>query len=141
MKKILGLFCSLVALLSLSGCFSAKSTSMAGRGGEVVGVSGRGFVEPTPYGIVKVNRGFLKMGLETQDSLWGAKTPRKDVSVDGFWMDDTEITHSEYKQFVAYVRDSILRTRLADPAYAGDEIFYTSPSPRHGGPARLPSSA
>ena len=51
MKKILGLFCSLVALLSLSGCFSAKSTSMAGRGGEVVGVSGRGFVEPTPYGI------------------------------------------------------------------------------------------
>ena len=42
MKKIIGLFCSLVALLSLSGCFSAKSTSMAGRGGEVVGVSGRG---------------------------------------------------------------------------------------------------
>ena len=71
MKKIIGLFCSLVALLSLSGCFSAKSTSMAGRGGEVVGVSGRGFVEPTPYGMVKVNRGFLKMGLETQDSLWG----------------------------------------------------------------------
>lgn len=123
MKKIIGLFCSLVALLSLSGCFSAKSTSMAGRGGEVVGVSGRGFVEPTPYGMVKVNRGFLKMGLETQDSLWGAKTPRKDVSVDGFWMDDTEITNSEYKQFVAYVRDSILRTRLADPAYAGDETY------------------
>lgn len=70
-----------------------------------MGVSGRGFVEPTPYGMVKVNRGFLKMGLETQDSLWGTKTPRKDVSVDGFWMDDTEITNSEYKQFVAYVRD------------------------------------
>lgn len=52
-----------------------------------------------------------------------AKTPRKDVSVDGFWMDDTEITNSEYKQFVAYVRDSILRTRLADPAYAGDETY------------------
>lgn len=63
------------------------------------------------------------MGLETQDSLWGMKTPRKDVSVDGFWMDDTEITNSEYKQFVAYVRDSILRTRLADPAYGGDETY------------------
>lgn len=88
-----------------------------------MGVSGRGFVEPTPYGMVKVNRGFLKMGLETQDSLWGAKTPRKDVSVDGLRMDDTEITNSEYKQFVAYVRDSILRTRLADPAYAGDETY------------------
>lgn len=51
------------------------------------------------------------------------KTPRKDVSVDGFWMDETEITNSEYKQFVAYVRDSILRTRLADPAYGGDETY------------------
>ena len=30
---------------------------------------------------VKINRGFLKMGMETQDSLWGMKTPRKDVSV------------------------------------------------------------
>ncbi len=38
-------------------------------------------------------------------------------------MDDTEITNSEYKQFVAYVRDSILRTRLADPAYGGDETY------------------
>lgn len=43
--------------------------------------------------------------------------------MDGFWMDDTEITNSEYKQFVAYVRDSILRTRLADPAYGGDETY------------------
>ena len=73
--------------------------------------------------MVKINRGFLKMGLETEDSLWGEKTPRKEVSVDGFWMDDTEITNSEYKQFVSYVRDSILRTRLADPAYGGDETY------------------
>ena len=121
MKKSIMLLSSLVALLTLSGCFGAKSSSMAGRGGEVVGVGGRSFAEPAPYGMVKVNRGFLKMGLETQDSLWGQKTPRKDVSVDGFWMDDTEITNSEYKQFIAYVRDSILRTRLADPAYGGDE--------------------
>ena len=123
MKKSIMLLSSLVALLTLSGCFGAKSSSMAGRGGEVVGVGGRSFAEPAPYGMVKVNRGFLKMGLETQDSLWGQKTPRKDVSVDGFWMDDTEITNSEYKQFIAYVRDSILRTRLADPAYGGDETY------------------
>ena len=123
MKKSILLLSSLVALLTLSGCFGAKTSSMAGRGGEVVGVGGRSFAEPAPYGMVKVNRGFLKMGLETQDSLWGQKTPRKDVSVDGFWMDDTEITNSEYKQFIAYVRDSIIRTRLADPAYGGDETY------------------
>lgn len=111
MKKGIMWLCSAFVLVALTGCFGAKSTSMAGRGGEVVGVSGRGFTEPAPYGMVKVNRGFLKMGLEKQDSLWGGKTPVKEISVDGFWMDDTEITNSEYKQFVAYVRDSILRTR------------------------------
>lgn len=41
----------------------------------------------------------------------------KDVSVDGFWMDETEVTNSKYKQFVMWVRDSIIRTRLADPQY------------------------
>ena len=123
MKKGLLLLCAFALSLSLSGCFGAKQASVAGRGGEVVGVAGKGFVEPAPYGMVKINRGFLKMGLETQDSLWGMNMPRKDVSVDGFWMDETEITNSEYKQFVAYVRDSILRTRLADPAFGGDETY------------------
>ena len=38
-------------------------------------------------------------------------------------MDDTEITNSEYRQFVNYVRDSIIRERLADPNYGGDESY------------------
>ena len=123
MKKGIMWLCSAFVLVALTGCFGAKSTSMAGRGGEVVGVSGRGFTEPAPYGMVKVNRGFLKMGLEKQDSLWGGKTPVKEISVDGFWMDETEVTNSQYKQFVMWVRDSILRTRLAAPSYGGDESY------------------
>ena len=110
-------------VLSLTGCFSAKSTSASGRGGEVVGVGGRAFNEPTPYGMVRINRGFLKMGLDSVDSLWGKKTPRRDISVEGFWMDQSEITNSQYKQFVMWVRDSILRTRLADPSYGRDETY------------------
>ena len=110
-------------VLSLTGCFSAKSTSASGRGGEVVGVGGRAFNEPTPYGMVRINRGFLKMGLDSVDSLWGKKTPHRDISVEGFWMDQSEITNSQYKQFVMWVRDSILRTRLADPSYGGDETY------------------
>ena len=38
-------------------------------------------------------------------------------------MDETEITNSQYRQFVYYVRDSIIRERLADPAYGGDETY------------------
>ena len=108
--------------LILSGCFGGRMSS-SGRGGEVVGVSGRSFNEPTPYGMTLIKRGYLKMGLEKDDSLWGRQTPTKEISVDGFWMDETEVTNSEYKQFVFWVRDSILRTRLADPAYGGDETY------------------
>ena len=123
MNKSITIVLAVVFTAMLSGCFSAKSASTSGRGGEVVGVGGRSFNEPAPYGMVRINRGFLQMGLTAEDSLWGKKTPRKDISVDGFWMDDTEVTNSEYKQFVGYVRDSILRTRLADPSYGGDETY------------------
>lgn len=117
------IFGMLAVVFALTGCFGAKSASSSGRGGEVVGVGGRTFTEPTPYGMTRVDRGFLKMGIEKQDSLWGKQTPVKEISVDGFWMDETEITNSQYKQFVYYVRDSILRTRLADPSYGGDETY------------------
>jgi gliding motility-associated lipoprotein GldK len=36
----------------------------------------------------------------------------KRVSVASFWMDDTEITNNEYRQFVYWVRDSIARKLL-----------------------------
>lgn len=111
-------------MATLTGCLGGKSLSMAGRGGEVVGVGGsRAFTEPTPYGMVRVDRGYVHMGLDSLSSLWGKKNVTKDVSVDAFWMDETEVTNSKYKQFVMWVRDSILRTRLADPAYAGDETY------------------
>jgi hypothetical protein len=38
-------------------------------------------------------------------------------------MDETEVTNSKYKQFVFWVRDSIIRERLADPAYGGNEEY------------------
>ena len=66
-------------------------------GGEVTGTGGKSFVEPTPYGMTLVKRGHLKMGIEKQDSLWGKKTPVRDISVEGFWMDETEVTNSKYR--------------------------------------------
>ena len=110
-----------LALLLLTSCFGGKSTMASG--GEVTGAGGKSFSEPTPFGMTLIKRGHLRMGIETPDSLWGKETPVRDISVDGFWMDDTEITNSEYKQFVNYVRDSIIRERLADPNYGGDESF------------------
>ena len=124
MKKLIG-FCT-VAVLLLTSCFGSKM--MTANGGEVTGTGGKAFAEPTPYGMVLVKRGHLKMGIENQDSLWGKKTPLRDISVDGFWMDETEVTNSKYRQFVNYVRDSILRERLSEI----DETYKTVKTDREG---------
>ena len=124
MKKLIGL-CAMAVIL-LSSCFGSKM--MTSNGGEVTGTGGKAFTEPTPYGMVLVKRGHLKMGIENQDSLWGKKTPLRDISVDGFWMDETEVTNSKYRQFVNYVRDSILRERLSEI----DETYKTVKTDKEG---------
>ena len=112
----------MLAALGATSCMSARSGSGAS-GGEVTGVSGVAFTEPTPYGMVLIDRGSMKVGAAENDSVWGTRANARGVSVDAFWMDETEITNSKYKQFVFWVRDSIIRERLADPAYGGNEAF------------------
>ena len=51
------------------------------------------------------------------------KSSFRRISVESFWMDETEVTNSKYKQFVFWVRDSIIRERLADPAFGGNDEF------------------
>ena len=121
MKKTWIILSLLVAVL-LTSCMGAGKNAMAA-GGELTGVSGYAVSEPTPYGMVLIERGSLKVGSEETDSLWGTMIPTREISVDAFWMDDTEVTNAEYRQFVHWVRDSIIRERLADPAYGGDETF------------------
>lgn len=121
MKKGKNIVTILAAYMLLASCFGGKN--LMGGGGEVVGARGSSFVEPTPYGMVLVKRGYLHAGLNEPDSLWGSVIPSKDISVDGFWMDQSEVTNSMYRQFVNWVRDSIIRERLADPSFGGDETY------------------
>ena len=86
---------ALVLLLASSALTSCAGSSRAMQsGGEVTGSRSSSFTEPTPFGMVEVKRGYLKAGLQDNDSLWGVYTPKKDISVDGFWMDQTEVTNS-----------------------------------------------
>ncbi len=107
-------------LLTLASCSASRNS---GAGGEVTGVGGGSFSEPTPYGMVLVDRGAFKMGPGADDSVHNIKADPHGVTVDAFWMDETEITNAKYKQFVFWVRDSIIRERLADPSYGGNEAF------------------
>lgn len=67
--------------------------------------------EPSPYGMVYVPRGSYVMG-PSDEELSGIAEKSKRVSVESFWIDDTEITNNEYRQFVYWVRDSIARKLL-----------------------------
>lgn len=122
-KSFLALMGVVMTALLVVGCMSATGSSAMAGGGEVTGVRGTGYSEPTPYGMVAVKKGSLRVGLENNDSLWGPQTPVRDISVDGFWMDEREVSNAKYRQFVMWVRDSIIRERLADPAYGGDETY------------------
>jgi len=132
MKKLL-FITSIVITVALSSCGGPIGESSAG--GELTGVGAVAWDEPSPYGMVLVKRGSFKVGPSETDSLWGKSDPSKDVSVDAFWMDETEVSNSKYKQFVFWVRDSIIRERLADPAYGGNELYKITED-RNGDPIK-----
>ncbi len=105
MKKIL-LLSSIIALLSSCG----------GSGnGELIGVQKRPIWNPTdPYGMVFIPQGSYNMGPSDQDVPFANVSQSKTVSVGAFYMDETEITNNEYRQFTNWVRDSIAHFYLGE---------------------------
>ncbi len=98
---------------SSSSAKSSRSSGVSSRGmGELVGASGRGkWFEPVPYGMTFIRRGTLDVGPSDEDPTYSIQQTKR-VSIDAFWMDDTEITNNEYRQFTEWVRDSIARYLL-----------------------------
>ena len=113
MKKIL-LLSSIVALLSACG----------GSGnGELIGVQMRPIWNPTdPYGMVFIPQGSFIMGPSDQDVPFANVSQSKRVTVGAFYMDETEITNNEYRQFTNWVRDSIAHTILGENGEEGHLI-------------------
>ncbi|PZX93737.1 gliding motility lipoprotein GldK [Flavobacterium aquariorum] len=81
--------------------------------GELVGVKGAKWHPEKPYGMTLVPGGSFIMGKSDDDVANVADAPTKTVTVRAFYMDETEITNSEYRQFVEWVKDSTIRFRLA----------------------------
>jgi formylglycine-generating enzyme len=71
------------------------------------------YFEPIPYGMNFIKQGSINIG-PSEEEIDKSSTPVKTVSVPSFWMDDTEITNNEYRQFVFWVRDSIARQLLSE---------------------------
>lgn len=88
--------------------------------GELIGVMDRQRTElPTPYGMTYVPSGYYTRGSGGEDPAYSQAYSAKTISISGFYMDETEITNNEYRQFVQYVIDSIKRRLLGDvdPAF------------------------
>ena len=107
MKKLL--------LLGFVGTIFASCSEQTG---ELTGVSGRPiYVPEVPLGMAYIRAGGYQMGEDDQDVPFLFQTRPRAVSVQAFYMDNTEISNNEYRQFVYWVRDSIAR-----------EILYTKNS-------------
>lgn len=107
MKKLILFGFVLWSIFIFTGC--SKSGN-----GELVGVQNRPkWRESQPYGMVFVRKGSFNIGPSDQDAST-AGIPTKTVTQEAFWMDDTEITNNEYRQFVNWVKDSLSRKMLGD---------------------------
>lgn len=105
MKKV---FFYLATLIILGSCGSSGN-------GELTGVQDRKpYYQPTPYGMAYIPLGSYTMGVGEEDAAYAMVRQPKTVTISAFYMDETEITNNEYRQFVYWVRDSIARVLLGD---------------------------
>lgn len=82
--------------------------------GELVGVKSKStWHAEKPFGMTLIPGGSFTMGKQDEDVSGALNSPTRTVTVRPFYMDETEITNAEYKEFVRWVRDSVVRTELA----------------------------
>ncbi len=94
--------------LALQSCGLFGGGGRSDDQGNVVGVQGReGWEMTVPYGMVTIPAGTFHMGQADQDVAATQINFNKQITIGGFYMDDTEITNNEYRQFMeAILQDS-----------------------------------
>ena len=103
---------TVLVLLTLSIIASSCGTK---QNGQLIGVSDRpSWSGINPYGMVYIPSGTLHVGPSDQDVSQTYIQRPKSISIQGFYMDDTEITNNEWRQFVYWVRDSLAHTALGN---------------------------
>jgi len=101
-----------IGMMILAGCGTSNN-------GELTGVLHREkWFQPDPYGMVYIPSGSFTMGPSDQDVPYAITAQGKTVTIPAFYMDNTEITNNEYRQFVYWVQDS-----LAHRLIGGDHIL------------------
>ena len=113
MKNTLKTFLAVAAILSFVSCSKSNKGKDLPNDGQLHGVAPASkWVLPKPPGMVYIPSGTFHMGPSDEDINYAYTARNKQVSISGFWMDATEITNNEYRQFTNWVRDSIAAKQM-----------------------------
>ena len=111
--KNLSFLLVLAVVVATPGCKSGKSGKGLPDDGQLHGVAPASkYNLSKPPGMVYIPPGTFHMGPSDEDINYAYTARNKQVSINGFWMDATEVTNNEYRQFVNWVRDSIAATLM-----------------------------
>ncbi len=116
-----------LASLTLASCGilgkKEKGSSLP-NDGQLHGVApGSRYVLPKPPGMVYIPQGTFHMGPSDEDPAYAFSARNRSVSISGFWMDATEITNNEYRQFTQLGKrfNSCQKARLCKSGADGNE--------------------
>ena len=148
-----------LAVFIVSGCgLLGGGASKKNPRGQLVGTTDRqGFEMSAQYGMVYIPTGRFYMGQADENIQQDQSNFNRQVTISAFYMDDTEITNDEYRQFIQYLEENpdyelsegaTLESLKPDTTVWSSDfthhygcLLYTSPSPRDQLTSRMPSSA
>src|SRR3954465_12970965 len=106
--KNLSTLLALAAMLVVAGCGKLGKSKGTQKDGQLLGVAPAAkYNLKQPHGMIYIPPGTFHMGPSDEDVNYAYTARNKQISINGFWMDATEITNNEYRQFTNWVRDSI----------------------------------
>lgn len=104
---------ALAAMSLVAGCGKSGKSRGLPADGQLHGVAPASKYNLTkPPGMIYIPPGTFHMGPSDEDVNYAYTARNKQISINGFWMDATEITNNEYRQFTNWVRDSIAATLM-----------------------------
>ena len=101
-------FLYFLLVIAIGGCslFGGGASKKNPRG-QLVGTTDReGFEMSSQYGMVYVPTGRFYMGQADENIQADQSNFNRQVTISAFYMDDTEITNDEYRQFIQYLEDN-----------------------------------
>ncbi len=112
-------------LLALGLIVTAWGCGGGGPQGQLVGKPGKvNGLQSAPVGMTWVPSGVMHMGASDQDIRNANDVKNRTIQMVGFYMDATEVTNAEYRQYIDWVKDSTAHSLIGDYKDADDGSQY-----------------